>query len=87
MRLRSGAKLRANENFRRALSELDAYSWRRIRDHLKQIRDGEAELTPSLFRPDLFHFFTDDYVIVLVVTHDRLTAVASALLLQTGEDL
>ena len=87
MRLRPGAKLRANDSFRRALSRLDAHSWRRVKDHLRQIRDGEAELTPSLFRPDLFHFFTDDYVISLVVTHDRLTAVAAALLMQTRDDL
>lgn len=87
MTLLPRAKLRANDSFRRALSRLDEHSWRRVRDHLREIRAGRAELTPSLIRPDLVHFFTDDYVIVLVVSHDRSTAVAAALLAQTGDDL
>lgn len=86
MKLLPGAKLRANETFRRALGRLDEHSWRLIRDQLRQIQDRRAELTPSLIRPDLFHFFSDDYIIVLVVSHDRSTAVAAALLTQTGED-
>jgi hypothetical protein len=58
-----------------------------VRRHLERIRDGEADLVPSHIRPNLFHYFTDDHTIVLAVSHDRLTAIASALLPREADDL
>ena len=87
MRLRAGVKIQGDLKFHKQFAHLDEHAQNRIIAYLKRIRSGELLIMPSLIDPTVFHFYDDDYTIVIVVSHDEKTATVSALVSQNSEDL